>query len=148
MVAERCCFICWCLEFPHSITKIKLLMYTSTQARALDCWSGGRASHVVSSVGTGPPVSSPARVAAAVSRGWGGASCCHAMVTLAVSVAVSVVVKKKKALFMYPMGRYRCNPMSWMSSGCFFGMSKYREGISSMLIQKQMYSSVISTLLS
>ena len=47
---------------------------------------------------------SNAHMVAALSRGWGGASCCHVMMAGAMSVAVSVVAQKNKALSMYPMG--------------------------------------------
>ena len=60
---------------------------------------------MASSLGVGAPVSSSAPVASALSRGWGGATCCRAMTVFAMSVDVSDVTKNKAALSMYPMGR-------------------------------------------
>ena len=46
-----------------------------------------------------------------------------------------------------PTGRERWNTMIWGVSGCFFGMRKYGEGISSMRTHRFMYVFAISTLL-
>ena len=48
---------------------------------------------------------------------------------------------------MYPMGRERWKPMRWGLDGCFSGMRKTREGMSSMRTHRRMYTSARYTLL-